>query len=185
MYSCTNKQTNKAILRTFLLVSRKNCWSIITEKIQLSHKENIGFVPWEIAFYTKVPVELFSSIATSFCQCYINMWNILQSNLTSMDNSIKLNQWLGKLNKNNHKIKTKFYIFETNILSLHYHVWSKEIILNNIKKQQVVIYITLITNIKVWIPAFCVVENCPTPTIITEQKWSKEVKMFLINHDMH
>ena len=56
MYSCTNKQNNEAILRTFLLVSRKNCWSIITEKIQLHHKENIGFVPWEIAFCTKVPV---------------------------------------------------------------------------------------------------------------------------------
>ena len=48
-----------------------------------------------------------------------------------------------------------------------------------------VIYITLITNIKALISAFCVVENCPTPPIITEQKWSKEVKMFLINHDMH
>ena len=44
--------------------------------------------------------ELFS-VATSACQCHMNMWNILQSNLTTlMDNLIKLKQRLDKLNKN-------------------------------------------------------------------------------------
>ena len=36
--------------------------------------------------------ELFS-FATSVCQCYMNMWSIKQSNLTTlMDNLIKLKQ---------------------------------------------------------------------------------------------
>ena len=38
---------------------------------------------------------------------------------------------------------------------------------------------------KAVISAFCVVENCPTPPTATEEKRSKEVKMFLINHGMH
>ena len=37
---------------------------------------------------------------------------------------------------------------------------------------------------KALIFAFCVVENCLTPTI-TEKKQSKEVEIFLIDHDMH
>ena len=45
--------------------------------------------------------ELFS-FATSVCQCYMNMWSIQQSNLTTlMDNLIKLKQRLDKLNKKN------------------------------------------------------------------------------------
>ena len=64
----------------------------------------------------------------------------------------------------------KIYIFETNILFLHYTAQFSEIILNNIKKQLVVIYITLITNVRALISAFCVVGNCPTPPIITEKK---------------
>ena len=40
------------------------------------------------------------------------------------------------------KIKTKCYIFKTNVLFLHYTVS------NNIKKQQVEIYVTLITNVR-------------------------------------
>ena len=38
---------------------------------------------------------------------------------------------------------------------------------------------------KALISAFCVVENYSTPPTITEKKGSKEVEMFLINHDMH
>ena len=38
---------------------------------------------------------------------------------------------------------------------------------------------------KVVIYAFCIVENFPAPPTINEENWSKEVKMFLINHDMH
>ena len=64
------------------------------------------------------------------------------------DDLIKIKQWLDKKNKNNdRKTKTEFYIFEKNILFSHYTVWSREIISNNIKKQQEVIYITLITNV--------------------------------------
>ena len=51
---------------------------------------------------------------------------------------------------------------------------------NNIKKQQVIIYITFITNVNV-----TVIGNCPMPPTITEKKLSKEVQMFLIDHDMH
>ena len=73
---------------------------------------------------------------------------------------------------------------ETNILFLHYTEWSSGIILNNIKKQQVVIYITLITNVKALISVFCIIGNCLTP-IITEKKLVKEVGMFLIDHNVH
>ena len=38
---------------------------------------------------------------------------------------------------------------------------------------------------KTLISAFCVIGNCPTPPTITEKKQSKEVEMFLINHDVH
>ena len=38
---------------------------------------------------------------------------------------------------------------------------------------------------KALISAFCIVENCPTAPRITEKKRSKEVEMFLIDHDMH
>ena len=38
---------------------------------------------------------------------------------------------------------------------------------------------------KALISAFCIVENFPTPPIITEKKRSKEVEIFLIDHDMH
>ena len=112
-------------------------------------REILAVSPGKSPFVTKSLFELFS-VATSVCQCYINMWNILQSNLTTlMDNLKKLKQWLDKLNKSNHqKIKTKFYIFETNILFLHYTVWWREIISTSIKKQQVVVYVTLITNVR-------------------------------------
>ena len=46
------------------------------------------------------------------------------------------------------KIKTKFYIFETNIYSYDYIVWSREIIWDNKQKKQVVIYVTLIVNVR-------------------------------------
>ena len=52
------------------------------------------------------------------------------------------------------------------------------------KKQQVVIYITLITNVKALISAFYIIGNCLTP-IITEKKLVKEVGMFLIDHNVH
>ena len=54
---------------------------------------------------------------------------------------------------------------------------------NNIKKQQVIIYIYY--KCKALISAFCVIGNCPMPPTITEKKLSKEVQMFLIDHDMH
>ena len=68
-------------------------------------------VSWGILFCTNIKVpdfELFSD-ATSVCHCYMSMWNILQSNLTTqMDNIIKLKQQLDKSYKNNdQKIKTK------------------------------------------------------------------------------
>ena len=75
--------------------------------------------------------------------------------------------------------KNKILYFETHFPTLH------RMINGNYLEQQVVIYVTLITNIKALMSAFCVVGNCPIPPIITEQKRSKEVKMFLINHDMH
>ena len=47
-----------------------------------------------------------------------------------------------------------------------------------------VIYITLITNVKALISVFCIIGNCLTP-IITEKKLVKEVGMFLIDHNVH
>ena len=99
---------------------------------------------------------------------------------------MKLKQWLDKLNKNNgYKIKTKFYFFwnkrtfpplhcmiEGNYLEQH-----KEIAGGNLH------YIYYKS--KALISAFCIVRNYSTPPTITEKKWSGEVEMFLINHDMH
>ena len=39
--------------------------------------------------------------------------------------------------------------------------------------------------LKAVISAFCIVGNCPTPPAVTKKVQSKEVGMFLIDHDMH
>ena len=84
------------------------------------------------------------------------------------------------------KNKNKILYFETNILLLRYTVWSREI--NYLKQQKETAggnsyYIDY--KCKALISAFCIAGNFVTPPTITEKKWSKEVKMFLINHDMH
>ena len=106
-----------------------------------------------------------------------------------MDNLIKLKQLLDKLNKSNDsKTKTKFYVFETNKFPPLYHM-IKGNYQQQHKKQQVVIYIKLMTKVRLLISAFCVKSKLSIgavrkPPKITERKRSKEVEIILIDHDM-
>ena len=56
MYSHANKRNNDRIPGKFPLVSRKKYESVVTGKIQLSHKGNISCVLWEILFCTTINV---------------------------------------------------------------------------------------------------------------------------------
>ena len=85
-----------------LSIQKKIVTVLLLGRFNWVTREILAGSPKEFPFAPKSLFELFS-IATSFCQCYMNMWNILPSNLTTlMDNLIKLKQWLDKLNKDNH-----------------------------------------------------------------------------------
>ena len=78
---CIAKPSNKIMIASLgnsTQYPEKKCYSVVTGKIQLSHKGNISCVPWEILFALISKSLLFDlfSVATLVCQCFMNMWNI-------------------------------------------------------------------------------------------------------------
>ena len=130
-------------------IQKKNVKVLSLGRFNWVVREMLPVSLWKFSFAPiskSLLFELFS-VAASVCQCFMNMWNIMQSNLTTLvDNLIKLKQWLDKLtmkkNYKNNDQKIKCYIFETNILFPHYTVS------NNIEKQQVEVYFIFITNVR-------------------------------------
>ena len=100
---CTAVLTSKIIIAPLEyspLISRKKCKSVATGTIQLSLREILAASVGKFPFAPNSLVFMLFSVATSVCQCYMNVRNILQANVTTlMDNLIKLKQWLDKFKK--------------------------------------------------------------------------------------